>query len=83
MSEFQKYGIISDMNVDFPKPESSSKLKGILLPTGFRGVLEGKDYRVSDIVFPFAFQYVETGIEFQEYATLTYIRLSIQTWLIL
>ena len=50
---------ISQLHVDFSKKESSTQLNGIFLATGIRGMLEGKDFKNLDYVFPFIAAYVD------------------------
>ena len=61
------------MKVDLSKHEGSAQLNGIFLPTGLRGMVEGKDYRVLDIVFPFVFGYADIWLGSQDEAPLTRI----------
>ena len=49
----------TSMKVDFSTKETSSRLNGIFLETGVRGMLEGKDYRTLDYVFPFVAAFVD------------------------
>lgn len=48
------------MKVDLYKNQGSSQLNRIFFPRGLRGILEAKEYRMSDIVFPFDFGCVDT-----------------------
>ena len=73
LSEFQRYYIMPGMKVDLSKHEGSAQLNGIFLPTGLRGMVEGKDYRVLDIVFPFVFGYADIWLGSQDEAPLTRI----------
>lgn len=47
------------IHIDFSTKEASSALNGIFLQTGIRGMLEGKDYRNLDYVFPFVAAFVD------------------------
>lgn len=53
------------LHVDFSKYGDSTQLNGLFTKDGLRGMLEGKDYRSVDMVFPFvaAFIYRCTGLE--------------------
>lgn len=61
------------MNVHFSKHEGSSQLnkRRIFLPTGLKWMLEGKDNRFLDIVFPFGFGNANTwlGLQYDVYLT--------------
>lgn len=60
--------------MDFSKHEFFSQLNGIFLHTELVDLLEGKDYNVLDIVFPFVFGYDGTWMALQDSAPLTYIQ---------
>lgn len=49
----------TSMKIDFSTKETSSTLNGIFLETGVRGMLEGKDYKTLDYVFPFVAAFVD------------------------
>ena len=51
---------VSGLHVDFSGKDASSRLNGIFLQTGLRGMLEGKDYRRLDTVFPFVAAFIDT-----------------------
>ena len=51
---------LPDLHVDFSSKDASSRLNGIFLTTGVRGMLEGKDFRKLDTVFPFVASFVDT-----------------------
>lgn len=51
---------VSGLHVDFSGKDASSCLNGIFLQTGLRGMLEGKDYRRLDTVFPFVAAFIDT-----------------------
>ena len=59
--------------IDFSKKDCSSQLNGIYTSTGLRGMLEGKDYKNLDTVFPFVFAYVDTWLGQESTAPLTTI----------
>ena len=42
----------TSIHVDFSTKETSSALNGLFLESGIRGMLEGKDYRNLDYIFP-------------------------------
>lgn len=50
---------LPDLNVDFSRKDSSLQLNGLFLHSGVRGMLEGKDYRNVDKVFPFVMAFVD------------------------
>ena len=56
---------------DFSKKECSTALNGIYTNTGLRGMLEGKDYKVLDTIFPIVFAYVDTWLSDNDSAPLT------------
>ena len=39
--------------VDFSKANNSTRLDGVFVEDGVRGVLEAKDYKTVDMIFPF------------------------------
>ena len=53
---------ISRIHVDFSTKEASSRLNGLFMDNGIRGMLEGKDYRNLDFVFPFVAAYIDRFI---------------------
>ena len=55
----------TSIHVDFSTKETSSALNGLFLESGIRGMLEGKDYRNLDYVFPFVAAFIDrvTGCE--------------------
>lgn len=55
----------TSMHIDFSTKETSSALNGFFLESGIRGMLEGKDYRNLDYVFPFVAAFIDrvTGCE--------------------
>jgi len=59
LRQMERDSQISGLHVDFSTKESSTQLNGIFLSTGLRGMLEGKDYRNLDYVFPFVSAYVD------------------------
>lgn len=61
------------MNVKSSKHEDSSHLNTVLLKTGLRGMLEGKEYRQLDIVSPIVFGYAYISMDFENNALLTKI----------
>ena len=50
---------ISSLRVDFSSKNASVTLNGLFLETGIRGMLEGKDYRNVDFVFPFIAAFID------------------------
>ena len=50
---------ISYLRVDFSSKNASVTLNGFFLETGVRGMLEGKDYRNVDFVFPFVAAFID------------------------
>ncbi len=50
---------IPNLHLDFSTKEASSTLNGLFLNNGIRGMLEGKDYRNLDYVYPFVMAYVD------------------------
>ena len=56
---FEKSDTISSLHIDFSTKDNTCRLNGILLEAGVRGMLEGKDYRNLDFVFPFVAAYVD------------------------
>ena len=50
---------ISNLHVDFSVKEASTTLNGLFLETGVKGMLEGKDYKQLDYVFPFVMAFVD------------------------
>lgn len=59
------------LHVDFSKKEKSSTLNGLFGNDGLRGMLEGKNYRSVDLVFPFLMGFLDRVLGFQETPTLT------------
>ena len=51
---------LPDLHIDFSSKDASSRLNGIFLTNGLRGMLEGKDYRNLDTVFPFVASFLDT-----------------------
>ena len=49
----------ASIHIDFSTKEESSRLNGIFLDSGMRGMLEGKDYRNLDYFFPFVAAFVD------------------------
>ena len=56
---FQANSTLPGIRVDFSKNECTSQLNGIYTSTGLRGMLEGKDYKNLDSLFPFLYGYVD------------------------
>ena len=52
---------LPDLHIDFSSKDASSRLNGIFLTKGLRGMLEGKDYRNLDTVFPFVASFLDTA----------------------
>lgn len=65
---------VPDLHVDFSSKDASDRLNGIFLQTGLRGMLEGKDYRKLDTVFPFVASFIDT-ISGSETAELTRVHM--------
>ena len=40
------------LHVDFSKAKNSTRLNGLFVEDGVRGMLEGKDYKTVDMIFP-------------------------------
>jgi hypothetical protein len=54
------------IHIDFSTKEASSALNGFFLESGIRGMLEGKDYRNLDYVFPFVAAFIDRVSGLQE-----------------
>jgi len=65
---------VPDLHVDFSSKDTSDRLNGIFLQTGLRGMLEGKDYRKLDTVFPFIASFIDT-VSGSETAELTRVHM--------
>ena len=76
LSVFQNEYMMPGTRVDFSKKEGSSQLNGIYMTRGLRGMLEGKDYRALDVMFPFVFGYVDCWLGTSAEASLTKIHVS-------
>ncbi len=63
---------IASLHIDFSSKNASATLNGIYLDSGLRGMLEGKDYRNVDYVFPFICSFIDK-ITQQDSASLTSI----------
>ena len=50
---------ITSLRVDFSTKAASATLNGLFLENGVRGMLEGKDYRNVDMVFPFVCAFLD------------------------
>jgi len=61
----------SGLHVDFSKTEKTSQLNGLFLREGVRGMLEGKNFRAVDMVFPFVLSFIDRILGFQGTADLT------------
>lgn len=66
---------IAQLHVDFSTKDMSSALNGIFLQTGLRGMLEGKDYRALDHVFPFVAAFIDNVTQSQD-GTVTKIHMA-------
>ena len=70
---FQTHSVMPGTRIDFSKSYCSSSLNGLYPSTGLRGMLEGKDFKALDTVFPFIFAYVDTWLGQHSEAPLTSI----------
>ena len=50
---------MSSLKVDFSSKNASITLNGLFLENGIRGMLEGKDYKTVDFVFPFIAAFID------------------------
>ena len=53
---------LSGVNVDFSKKEASTSLNGLFTADGLKGMLEAKEYRAIDYVFPFVAAFVDRAL---------------------
>ena len=73
---FENSHLMPGTRIDFSKKEASSQLNGFYTSTGLRGMLEGKDFKALDFVFPFIFAYVDTWLGYEDSAPLTKLHVS-------
>ena len=73
---FQSHSFMPGTRIDFSKKDCSSQLNGIYTSTGLRGMLEGKDYKALDTVFPFVFAYVDIWLQQETEASLTSVHVN-------
>lgn len=66
-------------HVDFSTKEKSQQLNGLFLNNTIRGMLEGKDFKCLDMVFPFVAAYIDRVTGYQDNAPLTDICTSYTT----
>ena len=71
LAEIEKNYSATGLHVDFSKKEKTAQLNGFFLRDGVRGMLEGKNYRAIDLVFPFIAAFVDRALGFQDQPTLT------------
>ena len=59
------------LHIDFSKHERSTQLNGLYVREGLRGMLEGKNYRALDMVFPIIVGFLERCLGFASAPVLT------------
>ena len=47
------------LHVDFSKAKNSTRLDGLFVEDGVRCMLEGKDYKTVDMIFPFIAAFID------------------------
>lgn len=63
--------MLSGVKVDFSELEGTSQRNGLFLSSGLRGMLEGKDYRILDMIFQFVCGYVDVWTIYRDDARLS------------
>ena len=56
---YERESYISGLTFDNSSPDISDKLDGFFTEDGIRGMLEGKDYKAVDMVFPFVGAFID------------------------
>jgi len=66
LAEIEKNYPATGLHVDFSKKEKSAQMNGFYLRDGVRGMLEGKNYRAVDMVFPFLAAFFDRAVGFSQ-----------------
>lgn len=71
LADIQKNYPAPGLQVDFSKKEASVQLNGFFMKEGIKGMLEGKNYRSVDMVFPFISAFIDRVTGFENAADMT------------
>jgi len=74
LAEIEKKYPATGIHVDFSKKEKTAQLNGFFLRDGVRGMLEGKNFRSIDLVFPFIASFIDRALGFQGNPVITTVK---------